>query len=390
MDISDHALEGNDMTAIKPETGSSLTGYWGSDNSQHVNFIGLDDYVHELYIFPGAGWVDNDLTELALAQSPAVQSGLSGYWQSDNSVHVFYNGAGTDNHVYQLRIFPGGPGWVWEDLTSLADGIVPEVSRALNGYWGTDNSQHVNYIGSGNHIHELYRASGASPTDWTDNDLTALAGAVPPHSDTALVSYWGSDSSQHVFFIGTDGHVHELYVAPGTNGWSDNDLTALTGAHSTPNVNTAPAGFWDDENGQHLYYIGNDAGLHEIYTYPGAGWTDHNLTYVVHAVAPNLGTVLDVYEGSPNSRHVNFFGVDGHVHELYATPGAAGSGWVDNDLTKMANAVDPVVGDRELHGYWGNDSSQHVNFIGTDGDLHELYITPSTNGWVDNNRTQLA
>ena len=139
------------MTAVKPETGSSLTGYWGSDNSQHVNFIGLDGHVHELYILPGAGWVDNDLTELATAQSPpvqpAVQSGLSGFWQSDDSVHVFYFGAGTDSHVYQLRIFPGGPGWVWEDLTSLADGIVPEVSRALNGYWGTDNSQHVNYIG---------------------------------------------------------------------------------------------------------------------------------------------------------------------------------------------------------------------------------------------------
>ena len=30
-----------DMTAVKPETETSLTGYWGSDNSQHVNFIGL-------------------------------------------------------------------------------------------------------------------------------------------------------------------------------------------------------------------------------------------------------------------------------------------------------------------------------------------------------------
>src|SRR6516225_5155238 len=330
-------MEGIGMSAIKPETGSSLTGYWGSDNSQHVNFIGLDGHVHELYSWPCANWVDNDLTELALAQSPAVQSDLSGYWQNDDSVHVFYCGAGTDNHVYQLRIFPGGPGWVWEDLTSLADGIVPEVSRALNGYWGTDNSQHVNYIGSGTHIHELCRASGASPTDWTDNDLTAMAGAVPPHSNTALVSYWGSDSSQHVFFIGTDGDIHELFIVPG-----------------------------------------------------GPGWGQHDLTKVGHAVAPNIGTALDMYSGTDGSRHINFFGVDGHVHELYNHPGAAGAGWVDNDLTKMANAVDPVVGDRELHGYWGSDSSQHVNFIGADGDLHELYIAPGTSGWVDNNLTQLA
>jgi hypothetical protein len=324
--------------------------------------------------------------------APAVQSGLSGYWQNDNSVHVFYNGASTDNHVYQLRIFPGGPGWVWEDLTSLADGIVPEVSRALNGYWGTDNSQHVNYIGSGNHIHELYRSSGAGPTDWTDNDLTVLAGAVQPHANTALVSYWGSDSSQHVFFIGTDDHVHELYIAPGTNGWADNDLTALlAGDGSTPNVNTALAGFCDDEGGQHLFYVATDGDIHEIYS--GAGGApgfDHSLTNAAHALAPNVGTALNAYQGTDNSRHINFFGVDGHVHEIYGTPQGAGSGYVDNDLTKMANAVDPIIGNRGLHGYWGSDSSQHVNFIGADGDLHELCIAPGTDDWVDNNLTQLA
>ncbi len=389
---SDQATEGKDMTAVKPETGTSLTGYWGTDNSQHVNFIGVDDHVHELYIKPGTGWVDNDLTELAAAQSPALQSGLSGYWQSDGSVHVFYYGAGTDNHVYQLRIFPGAPGWVWEDLTSLADGIVPEVSRALNGYCGTDNSQHVNYIGSYNHIHELYRASGAGPTDWTDNDLTALASAVPPHPNTALVSYWAGDSSQHVFFIGIDNHVHQLSIAPGAGGWSDQDLTTLlAGDGATPNVNTALAGFADDEGGQHLLYVATDGAIHELYSGSGAipGF-DHSLTKAAHALAPNVGTALDAYQGTDNSRHINFFGVDGHVHEIYGSPQNAGSGYVDNDLTKMANAVDPAIGNRGLNGYWGSDGSQHVNFIGADGDVHELYIAPGTNGWVDNNLTQFA
>jgi hypothetical protein len=42
-----------------------MDGYWGSDNNQHVNFIGVDGDVHELYIAPGAGWVDNNLTALA-------------------------------------------------------------------------------------------------------------------------------------------------------------------------------------------------------------------------------------------------------------------------------------------------------------------------------------
>jgi hypothetical protein len=31
----------------------------------HVNYIGTDNHVHELYIAPGTNWVDNDLTNLA-------------------------------------------------------------------------------------------------------------------------------------------------------------------------------------------------------------------------------------------------------------------------------------------------------------------------------------
>lgn len=60
----DYPVKANGMTATKPETGTSLTGYWGSDNSQHVNIIGVDGDPRELYIGPGSGWVDNNLTQL--------------------------------------------------------------------------------------------------------------------------------------------------------------------------------------------------------------------------------------------------------------------------------------------------------------------------------------
>jgi hypothetical protein len=101
----------------------------------------------------------------------------------------------------------------------------PLSGSALDGYWGSDSSQHVNFIGTDNHVHELYIAPGAD--GWVDNDLTKLAGGVLPVAGTALDGYWGSDSSQHVNFIGVDGHLHELYIAPGADGWVDNDLTSL-------------------------------------------------------------------------------------------------------------------------------------------------------------------
>jgi hypothetical protein len=43
---------------------TALDGYRLSNDSKHVNFIGTDNHVYELYITAGAGWVDNDLTAL--------------------------------------------------------------------------------------------------------------------------------------------------------------------------------------------------------------------------------------------------------------------------------------------------------------------------------------
>jgi hypothetical protein len=319
------------MTATKPALSSALNGYWGSDGSQHVTFIGIDDFVHELYIAPGAaGWVVNDLTALTEPGTPgAYATALDGYWGSDGSQHVNFIGA--DDHVHELYITPG-TGWVHNDLTALAGAVAPKVGRALVGYWGSDSSQHVNFIGTDDHVHELYITPGAG---WVDNDLTKMAGGQLPAAGTELVGYWGSDNSQHVNFFGAsfDNHVQELYIAPNAAGWVQNDLTTLAD------------GF-----------------------------------------VPVVPPIMDGYWGSDSSQHVDFIGTDGHLHELFIAPGAAG--WVDHDLSKLAAAV-PLLGGTALNGYWGSDSSQHVNYIGSDEHVHELCIAPGT-GWVHHDLTALA
>jgi hypothetical protein len=88
----------------------------------------------------------------------------------------------------------------------------------------------VNFIGTDGHVHELYIKSGVT---WANNDLTAMSGGgIPPVAGSALDGYWGSDGSQHVNFIGTDGHVHELYIKSGVT-WANNDLTNVQQAHVT-------------------------------------------------------------------------------------------------------------------------------------------------------------
>src|ERR1700722_14457054 len=208
--------------------GSRLDGYWGSDSSQHVNFIDGNGHVRELYVPPGAGWVNNDLTSFSGQQSTATPgSALDGYWGSDSSQHV--NFIAGNAHVHELYIYPGAAGWVDNDLTYFSgQQSTAAPGSGLDGYWGSDNSQHVNFIDGNGHVHELYIHPGAG---WVDNDLTYFSGQQSTAAPgSALDGYWGSDSSQHVNFIDGNGHVHELYIYPGAAGWVDNDLTRFGGA----------------------------------------------------------------------------------------------------------------------------------------------------------------
>ena len=78
----------NDLThlsggGVVPAAGAKLDAYWGKDNSQHVNFIGTDGHVHELYIHPGAPWVNNDLTNVVLGSVTQTLSSISGVSSTD-------------------------------------------------------------------------------------------------------------------------------------------------------------------------------------------------------------------------------------------------------------------------------------------------------------------
>ena len=235
----------------------------------------------------------------------------------DNSKHVFF--IGTDNHVYELY-FTAGAGWVFNDLTALARAVPPTATSAIDGHRLSDDSKHVFFIGTDNHVHELFIASGGR---WADNDLTTLAGAVPPTPTSALISYRLSDDSQHVFFIGTDNHVHELFIDGGS--WADNDLTALAGA-VPPTPTSALTGYPLSDDSQHVFFIGTDNHVHELFI-DGAGWVDNDLTTLAGAVPPTPTSALTGYPLSNDSQHVFFIGTDSHVHEL----SIAGAGWADND-----------------------------------------------------------
>jgi hypothetical protein len=79
------------------------------------------------------------------------------------------------------------------------------------------------------------------------------------------------------------------------------------------------------------------------------------------------GSALDGYQTSFNNQlHVNYIGTDCHVHELVYK-----DSWGHTDLTQAAGAPNPAPGSA-LDGYQTSfNNQQHVNYIGTDGHVHE-------------------
>ncbi len=375
---------------ILPLFESGLDGYETAYNQQqHVNFIGSDFHVHELF-YDGT-WHLNDLTQLSGAPPADLGSSVYAYITAFNQQqHVnFVAYVGSEAHLIELYYTTQ---WNYNDLTELA-GAPPVFGTPIHGYVTTFNQQqHINFIGSNFHVYELYY-DGA----WHHNDLTQLTGAPNAGSTNPKVedSTWTSiltgyqtesDSQQHVNFIGADYHVHELYY---DGAWHHNDLTELA---SAPNVyGNALAAYETAFNSQqHVNFPFNASGsVHVAELFFDDAWHFNDLSQLTGApeVVPPL---LDGYVTTFNNQmHVNFVayvGADIHVFELIYN----GTTWISNDLTQLTGAPSFLNSElnRGLDGYQTEfNFQQHVNFIDTNQHVHELYYDGA---WHHNDLTAIA
>jgi hypothetical protein len=259
----------NDLTAMAgapaAAPGSRLAGYGTSfDIWQHVNFIGVNNHVYELW-FDG-NWHSKDLTQSTGAPSAALGSALVGYESPQSQGNVIFVGA--DSHVRRL--------WYdtvchQEDLTQAANAPVAAPGSALAGYATFFNGQqHVDYLGNDNHVHELWY-----DTVWHHNDLTQVTGSPSAAPGSALGSYATPfNNQQHVNFIGSDNHVYELWYA---QVWNRNDLTYMTAspnALSGSRLRGYAAAF---NNQQHVIYVGPDNHVREMWWDTGV-WRPFDIT----------------------------------------------------------------------------------------------------------------
>jgi hypothetical protein len=225
---------------------------------------------------------------------------------------------------------------------------------------------------------------------WVNNDLTAFVGGTLPEGISGLDGYSQSDNSQHVNFIEGNGHIHELYRNPDPAAqWVDNDLTKFAKANTA--FSPALVGYSQNDNSQHVISIDDTGHVHELYRNPdpAAQWVDNDLTKFARGTPATVfaaPSALAGYLQNDNSQHVIFIDSRPNVHELYRSSDPAAQ-WVDNDLTFFASGTSPVISSA-LAGYSQSDNSQHVNFIDVKGHVHELYRNPAPAAqWLDNDLT---
>ncbi len=288
------------------EAATNANGYiWAHQGSQHVVYQGrqFDGHVHELWYTSDDGWNANDLTNAAGAPLALGQpSGYETYY--DGTQRVVYQGR--DLHVHELR--NSGDGWHHLDLTAAAGAPNASPTSAPVGYSFED--QHTAHVlvhteadsGSG-HIIE-YWSDGSG---WRWADLTATVGApvISPCENIRGYVFRG-EGTQHIDYVGVDGHVHELWwYYP--SGWHHNDLTAASRTSTLALAGSSPAGYafesgrLQPDATQHVWYAGTDSLLHELW-YGSGVWHVNDVATSVGAppVVGDAAAFVEVDDGTQN------------------------------------------------------------------------------------------
>jgi hypothetical protein len=320
-----------------------------------------DGHIHELYTDNLLKWHHHDLTDAAGAPLAVSYTSPSAYaFELQASQHVIYTGRLGDEsgakHIYELWWNIREGKWHHHDLIAASHPPAPLAVSNPFGYEFSPNEftghQCVVYTGTDGHIHELRWDGGDGKWHHFDLNERAQVGMLAVTQPTAYV--FKSLVQRHVLYVGTDDHIHELYWEPSVGDWHyGGDLTAATGAQLPREEVTGFA--FDAEGTQFVHYRGPDGHIHQLSWDGNAGWhPDFDLTANIGGplgAGPPTGYVFPF----ENTLHVVYTGQDRHIHEFWRDS----SGWHPNDLTiatRAQEALGPPVG-------YVSKNEQHVVFI---------------------------
>lgn len=271
----------------------------------------------------GANWSPTNLTHIGNAQPAATGSSMSGFIDlSADQDNVFYQG--TDQHVHVLT---WSPSKAWGEDTSIAGQQVAAWGSALTGHL-TGFSQEIFYLTPNQHIYELWRWS-QNFDGWHHDDVTALSGStINAAPSSPLVGFWDSHAGvDAVFYIGTDGDVHELLDSGGK--WSNINMTVTTGARQPAAGSKLAAHMNTIATSEEVFYVDFNDVVEEFWTgsYVSPAWNIVNLGVAADPGSP-LTTSIDTTTNPPQDELYYIW--SGLIGELYWT---SASGWKSTGWT---------------------------------------------------------
>jgi hypothetical protein len=314
---------------------TGLAGYYFADQkTMHVYYMARDGSIIEVYR-DDDGWHSNNLSMRA-GETVKALDGPSAFLL-EGVQHVFFRGS--DQHVYEL--FWDVAGWHPRDLTSTAGGPVALGAPASYGF-DAQSTGHVVFVapstalGAGP-VHEFWRDSAGN---WHDGgDLTVITGAPVPAVGVPAGYAFEGEFTQHVFYRGTDGNIHELRWAVATNGWHYwGKPTELAGA---PPATGDPAAYvFDEQDTEHVVYQAGDGHIHELWRIAGGAWNHNDLSGRTGAPAAFSDPITYAFDYFGGTQQVAYTSTDHHVVDLSWEPLASNPQFVqDVDGDGIADIV---------------------------------------------------
>ena len=306
---------------------------------------------------------------------------------------------------FRVEIDYIGSNWLYQPLGPVV-GAVPVAARTSPTAWFTpaDNFQHIAYVGvdkNGLLIHELFY-NIATQGPWGSNLPSRAHNAVAVAAGTSPTSWLTpSDNFEHIAHLSTGGAnnrdllIHELFFqANSTGAWLHNFPSMAAGAKSVA-AGTSPTGwFTPTDNVEHIAYVGNDLLIHELFFKIGANlpWqSNEQILRAVGAVPAAAGTSpIAWFTPTDNFEHVAYVGSDFLIHELFFQPNGDGA-WRHTRAGADAGAVSVAAGTSPTGWFTPTDNVQHIAYVGSDHQIHELFFKIGANlPWQRNEQIHRA
>ncbi len=275
--------QGAQNSAAAPNSALAAVVY---NNAGQVFYFDTNRHISHLW-WTGQTWAYEDLTNYTHAPYPAaVGSGLSSYSDANGLLHVYYIDA--NQHIGHM--WWTGQTWLNEDLTAASQTsarVAP--GSTLTGYAEANGKAHLFYLDGQPHVDQMWWYLQR----WWNQDLTALAGtSTIPAPASGLSSFGGPNGTASVYYVDTQQHINQL----SWNGqaWSNQDLSQASAFQLTANTliytlatpQTALTSLLIT-GGNHVYFVATDGHVHQIY-WNGQSWVDQDL--IVMGKGPSAGS----------------------------------------------------------------------------------------------------